>query len=356
MKTKHLILFILLISTTVINGQVDFRKGYVIQTNGDTLYGKIDYRSDLIMSNRCIFKDENNAIIEYTPNEIAAFRFTNSKYYISRKVNGIPVFLEYLINGKINIYYMRDEIGDHYYLAKEDAELTEIHYSEGERFFNNKLVAYQTTKHIGILNYYMQDASNFQSRIESVKKPDHYNLVQLAEDYHNRVCDENEKCIIYEKEVPLIKISVAPFIGMINYKGSNQFVQETGGYLYFWAPRANEKLYFKTGLVYSTLAEDEAGLNVFKIPLQFQYIYRAHKIQPEVSIGTNILIVQLGDYNDIIRTLSLNAGLNYMVTKKLSLFTALNSDFTTLMDLLLVENLKFSSISHSFNFGLRVYF
>jgi hypothetical protein len=51
----------------------------------------------------------------------------------------------------------------------------------------------------------MQDAPNLQSKINDIKKPGHQNLIKLAEDYHNAVC-EGEKCIIYAKSAPLIKI------------------------------------------------------------------------------------------------------------------------------------------------------
>jgi len=187
MKLNILILFGLLLSTEILNAQSDFRSGYIIKTTGDTIFGKIDYRGDLFMSRLCKFKDIDNSITEYSPNDIEAFRFLDSKYYVSRTIDNNKSFMEYLIKGKVNIYYMRDDKGGHYYIDKEDVRLTEIPYEEGIKYVDNKQVFYESTKHIGFLKYYMQDAPELQTRIQSVKKPDHQNLIKLAEDYHNAV-------------------------------------------------------------------------------------------------------------------------------------------------------------------------
>lgn len=169
MKLKRLILLGLLISTGFLKAQTDFRPGYIIKTFGDTIFGQIDYRGDLLMSSLCKFKAVDNTIKEYSPNDIEAFRFIERKYYVTREIDNKKVFMEYLIKGKVNIYYMRDDKGDHYYIDKEDARLTEIPYEEGIKYIDNKEVFYESTKHIGFLTYYMQDAPELQSRIHSVK-------------------------------------------------------------------------------------------------------------------------------------------------------------------------------------------
>ena len=222
MSLRTLVLVGILLSTIVVNAQTDFRPGYIIENSGDTLYGEIDYRGDILMNTICTFKSVENVTHKYSPYDIHSFRFIDSKYYISREVNGIKVFLEYLINGEINIYYARDDTGDHYYLDKAGVKLTEIPYEEGVRKINNRKVYYETRRHYGLLKYYMQDAPEFQSQINKVKKPEHKSLIDLAEDYHNFVC-EGEECIIYEKKLPLIKVDLEPVIGLIIYKNEISF-------------------------------------------------------------------------------------------------------------------------------------
>ena len=70
-------------------------------------------------------------------------------------------------------------------------------------------------------------------KIAGIKKPEHHNLIKLAKDYHNLVCDD-EKCIIYEKKRPLSSINPELVGGIIRY---NDFSDVDKNY------------YFQTGLI-----------------------------------------------------------------------------------------------------------
>ncbi len=290
MKLRNLILLGLLLSTGILNAQTDFRPGYIIKMIEDTIFGQIDYRGDLLMSSICKFKDNESKISEYYPKDIVAFRFIDSKYYVSREINNKKVFMEYLIKGKVNIYYMRDEKGDHYYLDKEGVKLTEIPYEEGIKYVEDEPRYYESKKHIGLLNYYMQDAPEFQSRIQSLKKPEHKNLIKLAEDYHNAVC-EGEKCIIYEKKQPFIKVNLEGVVGIVNFENvddiNDKYYFQSGIIAHFWMPRTNEKIYFKTGFLYSQVEDtDGEKYGYIKIPTHIGYLApKTYRIRPSVSIG-----------------------------------------------------------------------
>ena len=120
------------------------------------------------------------------------------------------MFLEFLINGKVKIYYHRDQDGDHYYIDKEGIGLNEIPYKEEIKHSeerDNPNYLSKSIYHIGLLNIYMKDAPNFQSRVSSIGKPDRENLIKLTKDYQNIVC-KNDACIIYEKKLPTIKLEV----------------------------------------------------------------------------------------------------------------------------------------------------
>ncbi len=320
MKLNKLILIILIISTEVLNAQTDFRSGYIIKNSGDTLYGNIDYRGDLLMSSVCKFKNADNVIKDYSPSEITAFRFIDSKYFVSKVINNRYVFLEFLIDGEIDFYYMRDEKGDHYYIDKEGELLTEMPYEEGIKYIDKKNVYYESKKHIGILIYYMQDAPEFQSRIKKVKEPEHQELIELAKDYHNKVC-EGTKCIIYNKNPPLIKL-IPEIVGGITYYENVDDINETfyfhGGVLtHFWMPRTNEKMYFKTGILF-VLLEDVDGKKVdyYKFPIQLEYIYPKGLFRPRLSYGLNF-------YYPGYRSVSLSLGTNIKLsdTKFISIFS-----------------------------------
>ncbi len=63
-------------------------------------------------------------------------------------------------------------------------------------------------KHVGVLTYYMKDAPGLKTKISSIQEPGHKNLVSLAKNYHYHVCAEDEQCIQFKKELPLVKLNM----------------------------------------------------------------------------------------------------------------------------------------------------
>lgn len=346
MKLKSFILFGLLFSIEVLNAQTDFRPGYIINKTGDSIYGDIDYRGDLLMSGLCRFRDKDNVIKGYSPNDIAAFRFIDGKYYVSREINDRILFLEYLIKGKVNVYYMRDENGDHYYLDKEDVKLTEIPYEEGIKYVDGEQVFFKSKKHVGLLNYYMQDAPEFQSRIQSLKKPDHQNLIRLAQDYHNAVC-KGEQCIIYEKSAPLFKILPEFIVGVIKYSNvedlKDKFYTHAGIIGHIWMPRTNEKMYFRTGLLFSNLDIDGKQRIYCKIPCQFEYIYPKGILRPRFAYGLNFYIPSY-------RSVSFDIGANVKLSE--TIFLSSTSDIEFVPSQMIIVPKSF--LSYSIRLGLMI--
>jgi hypothetical protein len=343
MKTQKLILIGLLIFTKALTAQTDFRSGYVIKLSGDTLHGKIDYQSDLLMSKNCKFEYGGNRITNYLPDSIIAFKFIDGRYYVSREINEKREFLECLIDGRISVFYMRDEEGDHYFLDKEGLELTELPYKEGVKLVNNKQVYYQTTKHIGALTYFMQDAPKLKTRIASFAAPTHKNLIQLAEDYHNEVCEE-QKCIIYKKKLPLLKIIPELTGGVINYfhveNLNNKLYFQTGIITHIWIPRVNEKMYVRTGILFSQLEFADGKTNFYKIPVQFEYFYPKGIFRPRLSYGLNF-------YYPTNTSVSLNLGTNIKLTKSAFISATYEIEFNPTMMIL-----PGSLLANSFNIGI----
>jgi len=186
-----------------------------------------------------------------------------------------------------------------------------------------------------------------------MKKFDQRELIRLAEEYHNAVC-KDEKCIIYEKRSPLINLSLEPYWALARYLSYNKWINEFGCYALFRATRTSENIYAKTGIAYHQLSDENNSVNVFKIPLQLQYIYSAYKLMPYISFGDNIWIIRSDEYNEIGNSLSLNAGFNVKVSEPVSLSAGFNSDYTSIISLIMNKDLQFSIISYSFNLGLFI--
>ncbi len=304
MKLYRLFIIGFLFSTSILKAQTDFKPGFVVKNSGDTIFGEIDYRGDLLMGKICKFKGADHPVEEYSPNDVVSFRFIDSKYYISKEVDSKKVFLQYLIKGKVNVYYLRDHKGEHYYLDKEGSELTEIPYKEGIIYINDKPYFSSTNKHLGVLSFFMQEDPDIQEKVQKVKKPQHKNLIKLAEDYHNTVCD-GEKCILYEKRQFSIKVIPELLAGLIYFNGEELMPLSNAGIIkidkstskYFfngglitnlWLPSVNEKLYLRTGLLCSRIQSDNGPQSIYKLPIQIEYIYPKSIIRPKIAMGINL--------------------------------------------------------------------
>jgi len=328
MKIIGLLILGFLMITGSIQAQSDFRPGFIIKQNGDTLIGKIDYRGDILMGKVCTFKTDDIGSVEYSPTDIIGFRFYDSKYYVSKEVSGNYMFLEFLINGQVKIYYNRDQNGDHYYIEKEGIGINELPYNEKIEYSGefNKPNYYlsKSIYHIGILNIYMQDAPKFQSRIASIGKPDRENLIKLTKDYQNIVC-KNNACTIYEKKLPTLKLELEIVGGFANYPNSvnslNKHNFETGMLVHLWMPLANEKLFFKSGILISSISPETEKQLVYKIPIQIEYVYPKGIVRPKLTYGLNL-------YAPFYQSVSFSGGINIKLYKSVGLGLIYEIEFT----------------------------
>lgn len=303
------------------------------------------------MADFCRFKDSQKHVTRYLPADVKAFRIKDSRYFISRNINNSMVFLEFLVEGEINIFYMRDENGDHYYIENENEGIREIPYKSGTIYSDDSRRFYESNAHIGVLTYYTRDVPELESNIQSIKKPGQKNLISLARDYHQVVCQDG-KCLTYEKKLKYFKASVQPFSGITSYGGyKNTMV--FGSYLLLWIPGSNEKVFLKTGIAYLTLSDEGEKLRLYKLPIQIQYIYRAFRLQPEISAGINVLRGNAGGYRELGHVLSLNAGLNFKITPMTSLCAGVESEYTPIISKIINKE-RFRSISQSVIVGLRI--
>jgi hypothetical protein len=359
MKNFNLILFGLFISTALLNAQADFRSGYIIKDTGDTLYGTIDYRMDSYMSNICRFKNSDNIISVYSPSDIIAFRFIDSKFYVVREINSQKLFLEYLIKGKVNIYFLKNDRDEHYFIDKEGEKIMEIPFKESFVTIDRREYYSESTKHIGVLKYYMKDAPGLKSEIEGLKNLQQNNLIKLAKDYQNIVC-KDEQCIVFENKIPVIKFSLEPCVGLISYRGDNKNIFSYGGYVFVSNPQVSEKLYFKTGIIfntskwYSTEAEELVDVKIVKFPLQFQYMYTAKKLQPKASIGVIFWTYNSDEDSGSAHSLSTSVGINYKFSNTLSLSTNFDLEYNPLIGGIVYDGGGLDLISYSIYLGLNI--
>jgi hypothetical protein len=128
----------------------------------------------------------------------------------------------------------------------------------------------------------MQDAKGLETEILKLKKPEHDNLIALAKDYHNAVCN-GDKCIIYEKKLPLFKVGFELVGGQI-------YIND----VFF----CKYNLFLKVGVLYP-VTKLEFKLNdalltpSAEFPFQIEYVYPHGIFRPKFAIGTNFPYISL---------------------------------------------------------------
>jgi hypothetical protein len=218
MNKRILFLYLTLYLTSNISAQSDFRKGFIVMNSGDTINGLIDFRGDISNSERCIFKvGENVAQVEYNPQEIKGYRFIDSKFYISKTISikdkESQVFLEYLLNGIVDLFSYKNMDGLYFFMQKEGGPLVEINEPEVVTYVNGNVSTVRTDKkYIGRLKYTFSDAPEMAGEIEKVT-PDRKSLIRISKKYHEQVC-KDDQCIVYEKKLHIAKINIGPIIGV----------------------------------------------------------------------------------------------------------------------------------------------
>jgi hypothetical protein len=292
-------LFLFTLSLYVI-AQSGYRPGYIIKNNSDTVFGKISYQNDISLGIKCKFKNVSDSVYVFDPDQIMAYRFLDSRYFVSKTYKQDKVFLECLINGIIKVYYLRGVDRDsHFFIEKSTMPLTELSYSKMIKENDGKQYISETKGYVKQLDYFMQDAEGILPRIEAISKPEQRELIELAEYYHNQVCKDTS-CIIYEKPEPFLKVSVEPFFSMGEFNHIEGAYLSYGGYIIFHP--SYEKLYIRTGFFHYEFYDNnneiwyEGGhIAINQIPFQIELIKGNGHFKTRFGIGYDFMMLTLKD-------------------------------------------------------------
>ena len=311
-RNELIIIAFLLFAVSNVWAQRDYRRGYIITNQQDTIYGWIDYRGDTRNAKICSFKEtENGQITEYNPFDIAAYRYMDNKFYVSKNVGSVdapkPVFLEYLVNGMANLYYYRDEnTNNHYYIEKGNHFL-ELKIDENEIEIDGKKYVRKMKSYVGLLKATL----NVWEMSEQIDRAqlEHFSLIDIAKNYHDYTCTDGSECIVYEKKKPLMALRIAPVAGIdlstlkfldrdfekYNFDKSINFT--IGVNLNFSMPRLNEKLFLQMQVMYTNYYFFDAyenlrsstdvhiRSNVLQMGLAVKYEYPKGKWRPTLAAG-----------------------------------------------------------------------
>jgi hypothetical protein len=181
---------------------------------------------------------------------------------------------------------------------------------------------------VGFLKSYFNDCPSLFSKIDEIKSPERKALISLTKEYHDITCGDGA-CVIYDRKEYPIKIAIEP---VYRYYAKNILISDTilnayGVNLYLWLPNSNERLYFKTGLIFA----QPSPYNYFQIPLQIEYVYPFKVIKPKFDLGINAqFIKESGEFSGGTITVLVGAGFYLKVTNWMHLDFDINSDLFAL--------------------------
>ncbi|MFY0688241.1 MAG: hypothetical protein JXQ90_13800 [Cyclobacteriaceae bacterium] len=281
----------LIVISTQLLAQSDFREGYVILNNNDTIHGFIDYRGDLMMARLCRFKSNEESVTNYLPGQIQAYRFIGSKFYVSKLLDNEFIFLEYLVDGRIDIFYIRQSEKDVYYIEKDGFDLTELKVTPILKI-NGIHYEQEFQRHKEILKSFTKDADELSSQIQNIKIPSHSNLIKLSKSYNQLICPD-EACLVFIKQkstkTKFLSLDLNLASGIVRSQSqeeANMSVFSTGLLLKFSLPRLNEKMYLRTG---GMVIANQEFINL-KVPVHLEYQFPKGKLRPQLSYGVNVFV------------------------------------------------------------------
>lgn len=296
-KLFILISFLLAIIASHAFAQSDFRDGYIINQQNDSVFGKVDYRLDTKNYQLCRFKNDNQ-ITEYSPEQIKGYGYINDKYFSSSIIDGS--FVEVLINGKMSLYRQ----GAIFYVQKQGQKLQELETKDKKVSTQYKEYRKEDDTWKGILIYLMSDCMKNSTSLLARAHLTERELTQLVTKYNK--CQGTDYTV-YKEDKPWTKVVIGGAVGMTYSTPKTTYHMDMYSYM--------EKSY--------TSLDPSLG---FVLDFSSPRITEKLSLQPEVHISKSsyagsvtLNTVAATEYYDTqidLTTLSLPISLKYSLPKR----------------------------------------
>ena len=224
------ITILLLLTVTMLCAQSNYRPGYIITNDNDTVKGFIDFRTDEANAKVCKFKlSDTSKEQTYKPGEIAGFRYIeDGKYYVSRSflIEGKQekMFWEYLVEGILSLYYLEGKDVSYYIFEDGSGKTTVVSKKPDTPVTDSetgKTYLKPDYSYMGIIRNLFKDCAPVSKEVVAVKF-NHPSLINLTKKYHDAVCETGEECILFEtkEDKQAIKTQISLYAGMqrLSYK------------------------------------------------------------------------------------------------------------------------------------------
>lgn len=305
---------------TTMQAQRNYRPGFIITLQKDTIYGQIDFRIDKMNEQRCVFRDDSTFQEKvYEPFDIWGYRFTDDgKMYVSKSVRlkmgelPVDVFLEYLVKGMKSLYYM-DTASIPTYFIEDGDKLVKVdapHLAQKDIDFQFKG---EVDRYIPILHYVFSDCPTLKSQIDHTHF-NHKSLIKLTKKYHYAMCTNNEDCIefVAKNDEHRTQIRLTPYGGIMQYTLPQgifvgDFYRPDLSYLLGINLAISSRRWMSSisGIIdmsFSRLETTDGTFNysctLFSPQIGLRYTYPKGSVRPFMGAGADISILITSDSNN----------------------------------------------------------
>ncbi|MBQ8656163.1 MAG: hypothetical protein IJ527_03785 [Prevotella sp.] len=199
------VLFTLLVAaaTLQVQAQVNPKAGYIITNTNDTVYGTIDYRSDIRNAETCSFKADGAAqYTDYKPGDISGYRLTdNGIYYVTRTfpIDGEEktIFAEYLLQGGVSLYHYKAYSTDYYYMVDATGKVAPIRETHDLYLATDERKQAQREK-MQAVSQMLHQSDKAQRQLWTMTDVTSKELTQLTRDYNMEYCTDAGDCVTFQ--------------------------------------------------------------------------------------------------------------------------------------------------------------
>jgi hypothetical protein len=341
MKIRKLIARIVLAATTILmvqlslNGQENFIPGFIIQKDGDTIRGLVDYRNWGINPDIITFKG-TDGIFEYTPITIKGFGVKEEIYKSATiKTEESPenssdlkldpsldlvtrtTFLQAVIIGDKSLYFYKGKNAKEQFYIPQDTSFEFLVHKKYLVDREGTQVIAENKMYIGQLVIYLQDCPGMRSKIYSCyyRKS---SLEKLFLNYYNCI----KSPIEFHKETEKLKIEFGALAGVsltkvifhsnsyeyLVYAGYPLSVNFSGGlYMDLIMPRGQRRWSLDNELLFTTYQvegqytdyQNENKYTNYSTTLGFSYIKLVNMLRYKQPVGNFFIYGNAGWSNGV---------------------------------------------------------
>lgn len=188
---QNFVLFLLCASALInrCHAQVNFQPGYVVQLNGDTIRGSIEYERWDRNPRKITFKPTSGSnSVTYYPSQVRSFSVSDEIYeggivevdtspFRLRDLDQSPfpsyvkdsVFLLSLIQAEKSLLFLKDQTGKVHFFIKQNGEYPPLLYKQyARRTETSSKAISENTSYKGTLALYLKDCSGIQQQLGNI--------------------------------------------------------------------------------------------------------------------------------------------------------------------------------------------